>query len=77
MREPTDIIPHLGKGELHWKEGRSAHALCMSWAEANAIPASIRRVLATHPGAARLELVTAFSSGLWSLAMGANRARPT
>jgi hypothetical protein len=70
MREPTDIIPHLGKGELHWKEGRSAHALCMSWAEANAIPASIRRVLATHPGAARLELVDGFFERLVELGDG-------
>jgi hypothetical protein len=70
MRQPTDIIPHLGKGELHWKEGRSAHALCMSWAQVNAIPASVRRVLATHPGTARLELVDGFFERLVELGDG-------
>jgi hypothetical protein len=70
MSQPADIIPHLGKGELHWKEGRSAHALCTIWAQANAIPASVQRVLATHPDAARLTLVDGFFERLVELGDG-------
>jgi hypothetical protein len=45
MRRPEDVIPHLGKGELHWREGYSAKAVCESWFNANDVPFSVRRVL--------------------------------
>ena len=28
---PEDIIPRLGKGESHWKRGRSAFELSHRW----------------------------------------------
>ena len=45
MLRPEDVIPHLGKGELHWRDGYSAKAVCESWFNANDIPSSVRRVL--------------------------------
>jgi hypothetical protein len=45
MLQPEDVIPHLGKGELHWREGYSAKAVCESWFNANDIPLSVRRAL--------------------------------
>jgi hypothetical protein len=45
MLRPEDVIPHLGKGELHWRDGYSAKAVCESWFNANDIPQSVRRVL--------------------------------
>ena len=31
IEEPDEIIPRLGKKELHWKKGRSAYELSTSW----------------------------------------------
>jgi hypothetical protein len=45
MLRPEDVIPHLGKGELHWRDGYSAKAVCESWFNANDIPSLVRRVL--------------------------------
>ena len=47
MRRPEDVIPHLGKGELHWKEGRSARLLAEQWFSARGLPASVSAILAT------------------------------
>ena len=45
VREPTDIINSLEKGELQYKPGRSACELAKSWVNANGIPQSVERVL--------------------------------
>jgi hypothetical protein len=45
LLRPEDVIPHLGKGELHWRDGYSAKAVCNSWFRANDIPRSVRHVL--------------------------------
>ncbi|NQU59042.1 MAG: hypothetical protein HQ513_17560 [Rhodospirillales bacterium] len=45
LRAPTDIIPHLARGELHWKKGYSACELATSWVSAGDIPANVRTVL--------------------------------
>ncbi len=42
---PEEIIPRLGKGELHWKKGRSAFELASSWMLAASIPPNVRSVL--------------------------------
>ncbi|WP_300974506.1 hypothetical protein [Sphingomonas sp. LHG3406-1] len=44
MRQPEDVIPHLGK-PTHWKEGRSAKSLADAWFAANDVPADVRAVL--------------------------------
>lgn len=38
LLRPEDVIPHLGKGELHWRDGYSAKAVCESRFNANDIP---------------------------------------
>lgn len=45
IEEPEEIIPRLGKQELHWKEGRSAYELSTFWMHAKGIPTSVRAVL--------------------------------
>jgi hypothetical protein len=58
MRRPEDVIPFLGKQELHWREGRSAKLLMDQWFAAGGLPASIRAVLDTagpFSGATMLE----------------------
>ena len=45
LLKPEDVIPHLGKGELHWRDGYSAKSVCLSWFNANDIPSSVRSVL--------------------------------
>lgn len=45
LLQPEDVIPHLGKGELHWREGYSAKAVCESWFGANDVPPTVRAVL--------------------------------
>lgn len=45
LLQPEDVIPHLGKGELHWRDGYSAKAVCERWFPANEIPPSVRSVL--------------------------------
>lgn len=45
LLKPEDVIPHLGKGELHWRDGYSAKAVCTSWFSANDIPTAVRNVL--------------------------------
>lgn len=46
---PTDVIPHLGKGAAHWREGYSAKACAESWFAANDLPAPVRAVLDQAP----------------------------
>ena len=59
MLQPGDVVPHLGKGQLHWREGFSAHALATTWFRSNALPAPVRTLLDTHPHFAGAELVDA------------------
>jgi hypothetical protein len=49
IEEPTEIIPRLGKQQLHWKKGRSAFELSSLWMKAGGIPPSVRSVLDQAP----------------------------
>ena len=49
IKAPEEIIPRLGKQELHWKKGRSAFELSTSWMNANGIPPLVADVLAQAP----------------------------
>ena len=60
MKRPEDVIPHLGKGELHWKKGRSARELAVSWYEAAGFPAPVSDVLDSEPSLRNLILVDGF-----------------
>ena len=46
---PEDVIPHLAKGEQHWRKGYSARELAESWFLANGIPVSVKAVLDDCP----------------------------
>ncbi|MFN3349199.1 DUF6946 family protein [Pseudorhodoplanes sp.] len=46
---PEDVIPFLGKGQAHWRQGRSAYEAAHSWFRAQDIPAPIRDLLKTDP----------------------------
>ena len=59
-RRPEDIIPRLGKGELHWKKGRSAYELAYHWMGAGEIPPSIRSILAPIPDWSQAKILDAF-----------------
>lgn len=43
--KPQDVIAFLGRGEQHWKEGRSAFEAAHSWFALKNIPASIQAIL--------------------------------
>lgn len=66
MRQPEDVIPHLGKA-IHWKEGRSAKSLADSWFKANDLPAPVRAVLQETPEYQDATLVDAFLERCTSL----------
>lgn len=70
MLQSAELIPHLGKGEEHWKVGRSAHSLCTLWHAANGIPASVKTVLQTSPALEGLGLVDGFMERLVDLGDG-------
>jgi hypothetical protein len=57
---PEDIIPRLGKGEFHWKRGRSAYELSYRWMEAQGFPESVRSVLALAPNWSEARILDAF-----------------
>jgi hypothetical protein len=46
---PEDIIDHLGRGQDHWKPGRSAYELAYSWYDAGGIPPTVRALLDSQP----------------------------
>lgn len=48
LRRPDCVIPHLGKGELHWRDGYSAKELAKHWWRYNSLPPDVKRVLATE-----------------------------
>src|SRR5690606_21916130 len=60
MKQPGDVIPHLGKGARHWKAGYSAHALATHWWRHNALPPDVRAALDTAVPFRGAELVDAF-----------------
>ena len=45
IRRPEGVIPHLARGEEHWRKGYSARELAESWFLADGIPASVKAVL--------------------------------
>ena len=45
MRKPEDVIPHLKKGELHWRDGYSAKSAAERWFQAAGFPDEVRAVL--------------------------------
>lgn len=49
ISKPEDIIPFLGRGPLHWREGRSAYETAYSWFGSKDIPATIRNIFQTDP----------------------------
>ncbi len=49
IKEPKEIIPRLGKGELHWKQGRSAYELSTTWMKSGGMPPAVRTVLQQVP----------------------------
>ena len=49
IERPEEIIPRLGKQELHWKKGRSAFELSSAWMQANGLPLPVRAVVEQAP----------------------------
>jgi hypothetical protein len=49
IERSEEIIPRLGKKELHWKKGRSAFELANSWMKADGLPVSVRTVIEQAP----------------------------
>lgn len=75
LLRPEDVIPHLGKGELHWRDGYSAKAVCESWFDANDIPLSVRQVLDSADEYQGSELIDAWLERCTHLPWG--RGNPT
>ncbi len=57
IKEPREIIPRLGKGERHWKQGRSAYELSTTWMKSGGIPPSVKSVLQQAPEWRSIELL--------------------
>lgn len=58
IEKPEEIIPRLGKPNLHWKKGRSAFELSTAWMRAKGFPSAVTAVLDQAPewrGATLLE----------------------
>jgi hypothetical protein len=53
------VIPHLGKGQAHWRQGYSAHALATAWFMHNGLPPTVRALLDGHDRFRGAELVDA------------------
>ncbi len=60
VERPEEIIPRLGKPELHWKAGRSAHSLAHAWVTANGFPPRVKHVLAGDTEYGEAEFVAGF-----------------
>ena len=56
VSKPEDVIPFLGRGERHWKVGRSAYELAYSWMSAQGVPKDVRAILDTDDATAKAEL---------------------
>lgn len=76
MRQPEDVIPHLGKLH-HWKQGRSAKALADSWFSANDIPVAVRHLLDQAPEFAGCGLVDGWLERSTDLGDGRGTASQT
>jgi hypothetical protein len=77
VRVARDIIPFLGKGKLHWREGYSAHALATTWCMKAGLPPSVRRMLDGTEVFAGAELVDGFFERETDLKDGLPRASQT
>lgn len=49
IERPEDIVPFLGKPDLHWKKGYSAYELAYAWMLAGGFPPSVRAALDNVP----------------------------
>lgn len=77
LLRPEDVIPHLGKGELHWRQGYSARAVAESWFAANDLPPKVRAVLEQAPELRGAELVDAWLERCTDLPWGRGAASQT
>lgn len=75
LLRPEDVIPHLGQGELHWRQGYSAKAVADSWFAANDLPPAVRAVLEQAPEYRGAVLVDAWLERETVLPWG--KGRPT
>jgi hypothetical protein len=57
IKKPEEIVPRLGKGERHWKQGRSAYELSTKWIQADGIPPAVEAVPQAVPGWRSVELL--------------------
>lgn len=77
LLQPEDVIPHLGKGALHWKEGRSARLLAEQWFTANSIPDSVASLLDDTEEWRGAALVDAFLERVTDLPWGSGAGTQT
>lgn len=77
MTDPKDVIPFLGKGEAHWREGFSAHALANTWFGKDDFPDRVRAVLDGHPAFAHARLLEGFFERETDLRDGLGKASQT
>lgn len=77
VRSPRDVIPFLARGESHWREGYSAHALATTWMAQPGLPRSVRQLLDTSERFAGAELVDGFFERQTELGDGRRRASQT
>ncbi len=49
LTNPEGVIPFLGKGEKHWKKGRSAYEAAYSWFSTKDLPDPIREIFKDEP----------------------------
>ena len=59
IEQREEIIPRLGKQELHWKKGRSAYELSTAWMAAKGVPPIVAAVLDQAPEWKGAELLDA------------------
>jgi hypothetical protein len=57
---PEDVIPHLGRGIFHWRDGRSAKELTKAWWKARGIPQNVRLSLENAQEWKEFEIVEGF-----------------
>ena len=60
MKDPKHVVPHLGRGTLHWKKGYSAHKLTQSWYKADGFPTQVSKVLDSETSLRDLKLIDGF-----------------
>lgn len=76
MRQPEDVILHLGKPS-HWKEGRSAKSVATAWFASNDFPDDVREILETAEEFAGIQLVDCFLERMTDLDDGRATASQT